>query len=95
MPAITEWYVAAMSGTQAVVVGDKGRIVIPADIRARHHWTAGTELVLMETPEGMLVTDRPTAIKLVRERLAGHDLVGELLQERRAEAAADDPHPGG
>jgi len=72
-------------------VGDKGRIVIPADIRARHNWTAGTEVVLMETPDGMLITDRPTAISLVRRRLAGHDLVGELIDERRAEAAADDP----
>jgi AbrB family looped-hinge helix DNA binding protein len=79
-----------MGGTQAVVVGDKGRIVIPAEIRARHSWTAGTEVVLMETPDGMLITDRPTAIRLVRRRLAGHDLVGELIDERRAEAAGDD-----
>ena len=82
-----------MSGTQAVVVGEKGRIVIPAEIRARHNWTVGTEVVLMETPDGMLLTDRPTAIQLVRRRLAGHDLVGELIDERRAEAAADESAP--
>ena len=79
-----------MSGTQSVVVGDKGRIVVPADVRARHNWTAGTELVLMETPDGLLLTERATAIRLVRQRLAGHDLLGELSAERRAEAAADD-----
>lgn len=79
-----------MGGTQSAVVGDKGRIVIPAEIRTRHNWTTGTEVLLMETPDGMLITDRPTALQLVRRRLAGHDLVGELIEERRAEAARDD-----
>jgi AbrB family looped-hinge helix DNA binding protein len=88
---VLRWYDSQMSGTQAVVVGEKGRIVIPAEIRARRNWTVGTEVVLMETPDGMLLTDRPTAIRLVRSRLAGHDLVGELIDQRRAEAAADDP----
>jgi hypothetical protein len=37
-----------------------------------------------------LITDRPTAIRLVRSRLAGHDLVGDLIEQRRAESAADD-----
>lgn len=83
-----------MSGTQSVVVGDKGRIVVPAEVRARRHWTAGTELVLMETADGLLLTERPTAIRLVRQRLAGHDLLGELIAERRAEAAAEDTATG-
>lgn len=72
------------------MVGDKGRIVVPADVRARRGWTAGTQLVLLETPEGLLLTDKRAALALVRRRLAGHDLVGELVAERRADAAAED-----
>lgn len=79
-----------MSGPQSVVVGDKGRIVVPAEVRARLNWVTGTVLVMIETPEGMLLTDRPTALRVVRERLAGHDLVNDLLAERRREAADDE-----
>lgn len=75
-------------------MGDKGRIVVPADVRARHNWTAGTPLVMVETPHGVLLTDRTSAREVVRRLLAGSDLVAELLSDRRAEAARDDAAPG-
>lgn len=79
-----------MSGTQAVVLGDKGRIVVPAEVRARRQWNQGTTLVLIETPDGLLLTERRTALRLVRERLHGVDLVSELLADRRAQAERED-----
>jgi AbrB family looped-hinge helix DNA binding protein len=79
-----------MSDTSSVVLGDKGRIVVPAAVRARRNWQQGTTLLLIETPEGMLLTERATALKLIREKLRGQPLVDELIAERRAEAAADD-----
>lgn len=78
-----------MSGTSSVVLGDKGRIVVPATIRERRNWGHGTTLILVETADGLLLTERATALRLIRERLAGAPLVDELIAEHRAEAAAD------
>lgn len=79
-----------MSDTTAVVVGNKGRIVVPAGIRARHQWVEGSALVALDTELGVLLADRTTVERLVRARLAGHDLLGDLLSDRRREAARDD-----
>lgn len=72
-----------------MVLGDKGRIVVPAAVRERQHWTHGTTLILVETPDGLLLTDRDRALRIVREKLADRPLVDELLADRRAAAAAD------
>ena len=78
-----------MSGAYAAVMGDRGRLVIPADLRARLGLAPGTPVVLVETPRGLVLTSREQAKALVREQLAGGSLVDELLADRRAEAAAD------
>lgn len=78
-----------MSDTLAVQVGDKGRVVIPAELRARHQWGTGATLVAIDTEVGVLLAGRDTVERMVRERLAGHDLVSELIADRRAEAARD------
>ena len=87
---LREWYSPRMSGTYQVVMGDRGRLVIPADLRERAGLAEGTALTLLETPTGLVLLTRPQLQGLVRADLAGLDLVGELLAERRAEAAADD-----
>lgn len=79
-----------MSGTYQVVVGDRGRLVIPADLRERAGLVEGTTLTMLETPTGLVLLTRPQLQELVRADLAGPDLVSELLAERRAEAAAED-----
>ena len=79
-----------MSGTYQVVVGDRGRLVIPADLRERAGLAEGTTLIMLETPTGLVLLTRPQLQELVRTDLAGLDLVSELLAERRAEAAAED-----
>ena len=79
-----------MSGTHQVVMGDRGRLVIPAELRKRAGLAEGMALILLETPTGLVLLTRPQLQGLVRADLAGLDLVGELLAERRAEAAADD-----
>ena len=72
------------------MMGDRGRLVIPADLRERAGLTEGTALILFETPTGLVLLTRPQLQELVRADLAGLDLVGELLAERRAEATAED-----
>ena len=71
-------------------MGDRGRLVIPADLRERAGLTEGTALTLLETPSGLVLLTRPQLQKLVRADLAGLDLVSELLAERRAAAASED-----
>ena len=75
--------------TYQTTVGDRGRLVIPAELRDRAGLTEGTALTLIETPAGVVLLTRPQLQALVRADLAGLDLVGELLAERREEAAAE------
>lgn len=79
-----------MSGTYAVVLGDRGRLVIPAEVREQLGLVAGSPLVLVQTDEGMVLLKRDQARAMVRRQLQGLDLVTELLAERRLAAAAED-----
>lgn len=79
-----------MSGTYSVTMGDRGRLVIPAEVRDRAGLAEGTPLVLLETPAGLVLLTRGQLRDRVRADLAGLDLVGELVAGRRAEAAAED-----
>jgi bifunctional DNA-binding transcriptional regulator/antitoxin component of YhaV-PrlF toxin-antitoxin module len=76
-----------MSGN--LQMGDGGQVVFPADIRERRSWHTGTRLVAVETRSGVLLADRADIEALVSRQLAGRDLVSELLDERRAAAAAE------
>jgi bifunctional DNA-binding transcriptional regulator/antitoxin component of YhaV-PrlF toxin-antitoxin module len=71
-------------------MGDRGRLVIPAELRAEAGLAAGTPVVLVAAPGGLLLFSREQLKSLVRENLAGLDLVGELLADRRRQAAAED-----
>ena len=79
-----------MSGTHRVVVGNKGRIVVPSDVRERGGLVEGTPLVLLETENGIVLLTRDQLRARVRGELDGLDLVGELLEERRRAAKAED-----
>lgn len=79
-----------MSGIHAVTMGDRGRLVIPAEIRERRGLRAGSPLVFLDTPEGLVVLTREQLRERVRLDLSGADLVAELLAERRRDAAGDD-----
>ena len=87
---MNEGYALVMSGTYAVVMGDRGRLVVPAELRERLNLKPGTPLVLLETPQGVVLATREQVKNLVRAGLQGVDLVGELLADRRKQAAAED-----
>jgi AbrB family looped-hinge helix DNA binding protein len=70
-------------------MGDRGRLVIPAELRSQLGLAEGTPIVLIATPGGTLLVSREQLKSLVREDLAGLDLVGELLADRRQAAAED------
>ena len=77
-----------MSGNPTVVVGDRGRVVLPAGVRERNGLDVGTALTVIETPNGIALLTRAQLRARVRDELSGLDLIGELLAERRQ--AADD-----
>lgn len=79
-----------MGGTYRLAMGDRGRIVIPAEVRARAGLDPGTPLVLLEAPGGLVLLTRSQLRDRVRADLRGLDLVSELIAEREADAATDD-----
>ncbi|MBY5162111.1 AbrB/MazE/SpoVT family DNA-binding domain-containing protein [Salsipaludibacter albus] len=80
-----------MSGTYTVSMGDRGRLVVPAELRAAGGFDPGDVLVLIDTPGGVLMVGRERLRELVRQDLEGTDLVADLLRERRAASASEDP----
>jgi len=79
-----------MGGTHTVVVGDRGRIVVPAEVRERAGLVEGTPLVLLETPTGLVLMTHEQLRERVGDELAGIDLVADLLADRRRGAQRDD-----
>lgn len=79
-----------MSGTYPIVVGDRGRVVLPASVRRRAGMSAGTPLVLLETSDGLVLLTRKQLQSRVRSELAGLDLVSDLIAERRRDASVED-----
>ena len=84
------WYVEAMSGTHTVTMGDRGRLVVPAEVRERAGLVEGTPLVLLESPAGIVLLTREQLRDRVREELTGLDLVTELLADRRRASESED-----
>ena len=80
----------AMSGTYTVIVGDRGRLVVPAEVRERAGLVEGTPLILIDAPDGLVLLTREQLRARVRAERAGLDRVSELLADRRAAAAAED-----
>lgn len=82
-----------MGTTHVIRVGDKGRTVMPVDVRERFGWSEGTTLIALEgagAEDGLLILTQAAALSALRSQLAGHDPVADLLAERRAAAARED-----
>lgn len=64
--------------------------MVPAEVRERAGLVAGSTLVLLETPSGIVLMTQRQLRDRVRQELSGLDLVGELLAARRYAAANED-----
>lgn len=71
-------------------MGDRGRVVVPAEVRERHHLDPGTPLILVESPDGLVLMTRDQLERRVQTDLSGFPLVDELLAERREAATVED-----
>lgn len=77
-----------MSDTQAVVVGPKGRVVIPAPIRQQLGIAEGSELVALVEGEAVVLVPRSAIKARLRSMFASVEpsLRDELIADRRAAA---------
>ncbi len=81
---------------QQVVVGDRGRVVLPSKVRAKLGLKPGSRMLLSTEEDGSLrlrpyraVADQSLGM-LAALAPAGESLVDELLAERRDAAARED-----
>lgn len=79
-----------MGTTYATSLGDRGRLVIPADLRASQDWKQGDSLLFIEADDGVVVTTPDQALSVLRKQLAGESLVEGLLADRRAASLLED-----
>jgi AbrB family looped-hinge helix DNA binding protein len=81
---------------QQIVVGDRGRVVLPADIRAELGLEAGSRMLLSKDDDGSLrlrpyrAVAAQTLGMLADLAPADESMVDELIAERREEAARED-----
>lgn len=87
---MVQWYDRTMDTTFVASMGDRGRLVIPAELRSRQQWEQGMPLLMIETAGGVILVTRAQAKALVRSQLDGVDALGALLAERRAAAESED-----
>jgi AbrB family looped-hinge helix DNA binding protein len=94
------WYVSHMSHITssshegyAVRLGDRGRLVLPAELRHALGFSAGDELVARLDGDGVRIVSRRQLARqargLLRATAKQRDLVAELLAERRQEVAQE------
>lgn len=75
------------------VVGQKGRVVVPIEVREKAGVHEGTELRARVNAEGQIVIDTPESVRrrIRRRASAGKDLPGsavdDLMQERRTDSS--------
>lgn len=64
--------------------------MVPADLRAHLGLDEGTAVILVETAGGVVLMTRDQARRSIARQLAGADLVTQLLEDRRRDAARED-----
>ena len=66
-----KWYPEPMGGTHTIVMGDRGRLVIPSDVRRRAELSEGKSLILLELDDGIVILTREQLKARVRSSLRG------------------------
>ncbi|MGA2010670.1 MAG: AbrB/MazE/SpoVT family DNA-binding domain-containing protein [Solirubrobacteraceae bacterium] len=81
-----------MSHSHRIVVGDRGRLVLPSAVRSQLGLKPGTPMLLDTEPDGTLRLRPYRTVADSGRGLFAEDggMVDELLAERRAAAAGED-----
>jgi AbrB family looped-hinge helix DNA binding protein len=56
---------------QKTTLSSKGQIIIPKQMRDRHHWRPGTRFVIEDTPDGVLLRSDKAVSQVTVESLRG------------------------
>ncbi len=80
--------------TETVVLGESGRIVLPASIRKEHGLKAGDLLTVISGEGAIRILNRRMALEsiragIIKQRGSLKGIVDEFLAERREEAARE------
>jgi AbrB family looped-hinge helix DNA binding protein len=67
----------AQATTRSTVVSTKGQVILPQAIRKRRQWSAGTRLIVEDTPEGVLLKAAPFFLPSKPEEVFGSLHTGE------------------
>lgn len=75
---------------------ERGRLVLPAELRHRFGWHPGDELVIVDEPDGARLTSRRAAARglIGLAGSADHSVIDELRRQRESEAADEDATTG-
>jgi len=94
------WYTYPVVHTEPfrVQLGDRGRLVLPAEIRKLLNLREGDQLLVTVQPDGSLRLMSPRQVVretrgLYRARAGHRSLADELIAERRAEARRETQTP--
>lgn len=81
-----------MADTPTTTLSTKGQLILPAAIRKRLKWTAGTRLSVQETPEGVLLKAAPLLPRTTPEQVFGclrYSGAPKTLEEMQAGIATE------
>jgi AbrB family looped-hinge helix DNA binding protein len=84
-----------MAHNYTAQIGARGRIVLPAELRARHQWQEGQELRFLEEDDGTVtILTKEEALERLHGLYAhlvppGVSIVDQFIADRHAEAARE------
>jgi len=90
-PGDHQWYSGIMASSTMLKMGDRGRIVIPQQIREAQGLNTGDTLVIFEDEKGMTLMTRNQLKEKVQANYREYpkSMADELIADRRAEALRD------
>src|SRR2546430_13934780 len=97
--SLVAWYACHVAQEAfPVQLGDRGRLVLPAEIRKRLNLREGDQLLVTVQPDGSLRLMSPRQVVretrgLYRTRAGHRSLADELIADRRAEAKREASSP--
>jgi len=83
-PLDFEWYRHRTSGTHFFTIGDRGRVVLPIELRQSRNWSDGTVLFALGEENGVRILTRDELHDELAEAMKGSSLADELIAERHA-----------
>lgn len=76
------WQTQGMSTTYTAVMKDRWQLEIPSELLRKQKWEPDTQLLMMETPHGVITMTGEQAKELAQRKIGASSLVEDLIAER-------------